>query len=302
MSPRRHFVIMVLFLFFWESTFIQSFSIKSRAFLSSSSSPRIEDRRPKLILIGGCSGTGKSTFGMSVALDQGILKCISTDTLRSVMRSFIDVNISPALHRSSYQAAEPDGSDDPVKSWKETCVVLKHSVEELVDETIERGVSLVVEGVHLLPSNDLIEKWEQAGGVAVGIMLQVSDENAHRQLLFRRGAATGKGEAQKLKDFKRVRAIHDVMIQKAKECNWLIIEQNPRPDPLELVANRMWKGGDGISEYMSTTSLTSKAERQSGNLWQEDSPFGQLQDAVNGSEKGNDENDITSSAVDDGSS
>lgn len=54
---------------------------------------------PKLILISGCPGTGKSTFGMSLALEQGILKCISTDTVRAVMRSYVPESISPALHR-----------------------------------------------------------------------------------------------------------------------------------------------------------------------------------------------------------
>jgi hypothetical protein len=57
---------------------------------------------PKLILISGSPGTGKSTFGMSLALEQGILKCISTDTVRAVMRSYVPEDISPPLHRSSY--------------------------------------------------------------------------------------------------------------------------------------------------------------------------------------------------------
>lgn len=64
---------------------------------------------------------------MSVALDQGILKCISTDTIRAVMRSFVAEEISPALHRSSYAPSGHKG-DDPVRSWRETCTVLGTSV------------------------------------------------------------------------------------------------------------------------------------------------------------------------------
>ena len=41
-----------------------------------------QNTKPQLVLIAGCTGTGKSTFGMSVALNQNILKCISTDTIR----------------------------------------------------------------------------------------------------------------------------------------------------------------------------------------------------------------------------
>ena len=204
-------------------------------------SPKI-DTRPQLILIGGCTGTGKSTFGMSVALEQvcgyfemassrrrmrprvsftttterhddtrtsrhqnatttmerhgdtpndkgtsrrhqtvtttatataaatptsgtlhrqGILKCISTDTVRAVMRSFISQEISPALHRSSYSA-----KGDPVVNWRECCTVLEGSVDGLVDDAIARGVSLVVEGVHIVPADYLLDRWRAAGGVA----------------------------------------------------------------------------------------------------------------------------------------
>ena len=98
--------------------------IKTRSFVFSPTSAK---EKPKLVLIGGSAGTGKSTFGMSVALDQGILKCISTDTIRGVMRSFIPKNISPALHRSSYEHG--NHSDDPVNSWYETVRVIEGSVE-----------------------------------------------------------------------------------------------------------------------------------------------------------------------------
>jgi len=212
---------------------VESFNgIGSRAFTFS---PKIDDK-PKLILIGGCTGTGKSTFGMSIALDQGILKCISTDTVRAVMRSFIGPNISPALHRSSYSVARRDGNDDPILSWRETCSVLETSVEGLVDDAIKRGVSLVVEGVHVVPSNDLIRKWEDSGGVAVGCILTIRDEISHKTLLERRGIITGKGEDKKIANFDRVRAIQDQMIYLAEQVKWLMIEQKLEPDPLEIVS------------------------------------------------------------------
>ena len=193
--------------------------------------------KPKLILISGCTGTGKSTFGMSVALDQDILRCISSDTVRAVMRSFIAPNISPALHRSSYTPASEN--DDPVTTWRETCAVLETSIEGLVDDAINRGVSLVVEGVHVVPCDKLIKRWEQHGGTAVGCLLTISDENAHKQLLYKRGEMTQKGEQKKLEAFDRVREIQTEMIRLAQESNWLLIEQKLEPSPLEMVSARL---------------------------------------------------------------
>lgn len=218
-------------------------SIKQR--LKFNTPPPLQNGKepPKLILISGCPGTGKSTFGMSLALEQGILKCISTDTVRAVMRSYVPGSISPPLHRSSYASSTEDGSDDPVKSWIETCRVLDSSVEGLVDDAIQRGVSLVLEGVNLEPSRKYIDKFTAAGGSACGVLLVVSKEEVHKNLLLKRGFMTGNtgAEEKKLKSFDRVRLIQDEMIRFAKESGWVLIEQRVDPDPLDVVADELYK-------------------------------------------------------------
>mmetsp|Transcript_10949 Transcript_10949/g.16921 ORF Transcript_10949/g.16921 Transcript_10949/m.16921 type:complete len:264 (-) Transcript_10949:73-864(-) len=213
------------------------FSLKFRILLSGHTIYfRNSFYRSKLILISGAPGTGKSTFGMTIALDQGILKCVSTDTVRAVMRSFVAKEVSPALHRSSY--AEAFDGDDPVRSWKETCSVLQASVDSLVDDAIDRKVSLVVEGVNIIPSTDCIKRWEESGGVALGVLLQVSDAKAHKKLLRRRGFTTGNLEAEnkKIDSYDRIRLIQDEMMKLAHDSNWMRIEQRTEPDHLEMVA------------------------------------------------------------------
>ncbi len=96
-------------------------------------------------------GTGKSTFGMSIALNKGILKCISTDTLRQVKRTCDAASHESPLHRSSYE-----GHEDPITNWKESCYAIEDSIDSIVGDCIRRGVSLVLEGVHIIPSNKLI--------------------------------------------------------------------------------------------------------------------------------------------------
>ena len=206
----------------------------ARSFLFS---PKI-DTKPQLILISGCTGTGKSTFGMSVALGQGILKCISTDTVREVMRSFVSKDTNLALHRSSYA-----GSGDPVSEWRECCSVLDGSVDALVADAIKRGVSLVVEGVHIVPSNDLIARWKDSGGVALGCLLTIRDAEAHRSLILRRGEITKRGEEHQIKAFDRIRAIQEEMLLLAEDSNWLLIEQTLEPGPLEIVTSMLKKQG-----------------------------------------------------------
>lgn len=229
---------------------------------------------PKLILISGCTGTGKSTFGMSCALEQGILKCISTDIVRAVMRSYIPEEISPPLHRSSYASSasdeDEDGTtvDDPVKSWLETCKVLDSSVSGLVDDAIYRGASLVLEGVSIVPSRQYIDRFianaPGGDGMACGVLLVVSDEERHRQLLRNRGVVTGNNEAEerKVRSFHRIRAIQDEMIRRANECGWTLIEQRGDLDPLDVVSEALYKGSSdgGITTRTSTTDAVDEDE------------------------------------------
>ena len=215
---------------------------------------------------------------MSLALQHGILQSISTDTVRAVMRSYVPESISPPLHRSSYgeynydnsiwdhpvftektseqydvlpspvtsynaASSTEDGSDDPVKSWKETCKVLESSLEGLVDDAIQRKVSLVLEGVSVLPSRKWCDKFTEAGGTACGVLLTVSNEETHKNLLLKRGFITGNAvaEEKKLKSFDRVRLIQDEMIKMAKESGWVLIEQRVEPDPLDVVNDELFK-------------------------------------------------------------
>jgi hypothetical protein len=212
----------------------------------------------QLILLSGSTGTGKSTLGMSIALHHHILKCISTDTIRQVLRSVYakatsstDGNrdgMNPALpientrlsfdsylvalHRSSYALKPTDSTlfslpDDPIENWMECCSVLQNSIANLISDAMKRHESLILEGVHIIPSNSILDEWKRSGGSALGILLVISDPKVHEEVLFQRGKLKQSSEKAKdqLQSFLRIRQIQEKMIQLAQENNWLIMEQ-----------------------------------------------------------------------------
>ena len=201
----------------------------SRSFLFQ---PKV-NQKPQLILIAGCTGTGKSTFGMEVALSQSILKCVSTDTVREVARR-LTAEPSPALMRSSY-----DGEGDPVVDWNDCCSAISAGVDALVKDAMKRGTSLVLEGVHIQPNNDLINTWRAQGGTAIGVLLLIKDAEAHKNLIFKRGEVTKKGEEKKINAFARIRKIQDAMFKAAVANDWLLIEQKLEPDPIDIVTTML---------------------------------------------------------------
>jgi 2-phosphoglycerate kinase len=58
--------------------------------------------RPIVLLIGGAPGVGKSTFAAELGYRLGIPRIVGSDPVRETLRSLIGKDLSPTLHRSSY--------------------------------------------------------------------------------------------------------------------------------------------------------------------------------------------------------
>lgn len=226
--------IWYIFIILW--TFDQCVSINLHSHKTAGAVSLVPEnlRSNQLILISGCTGTGKSTFGMEISISRGILKCISTDTIRQIMRTYNKEE--PALQRSSYA-----GEGKPIENWLETCRVLEDGVDNIVDDSLRRGTSLVLEGVHIEPNQKLLQKWRTDGGTALGVVLCIPDEETHYNVLYKRGVETTKGAADQLRGFRRIREIHDEMVRLGRQENWFIIEQKPLLEPraIDLLNNQL---------------------------------------------------------------
>lgn len=186
---------------------------------------------PTLVLLSGCTGAGKSTLGVALACAAGISRIVSTDSVRSILRAAVPEDSCPALHRSSYS-----GDRDPLQQWRECCDPLQPSLVALLDDTVARGTSLVVEGVHVVPSAQLLDHWRRRGGRALGCLLTVPDEAVHRQLLSDRWLATNSvSSRQQLQHVDRIRAIQTEMQRLAQAAQWLQLAQQPQVPVAALV-------------------------------------------------------------------
>ena len=53
---------------------------------------------------------------------------------------------------------------------------------------MREGIDLLLEGAHIIPSDRLIRSWIDAGGIAVGVIMAVSDEEKHKSMIKSRDA------------------------------------------------------------------------------------------------------------------
>ncbi len=135
---------------------------------------------PIIVLVGGATGTGKSTVATEAAHRLGITRVTSTDFVRQTMRAFFSHEFMPSIHYSSFEAAaglrEPEQAEDPVIAGflEQTRNVLV-GVRASIERALEEGWSTVLEGVHLVPG--MLPPIE--GALVVQCVLAIEHEEEH---------------------------------------------------------------------------------------------------------------------------
>src|SRR2546430_11336919 len=102
--------------------------------------------QPIVLLVGGATGTGKSTVATEVAHRLGITRVTSTDFIRQTIRAFFSERSMPSVHHSSFE-----GDPALIGFLDQTRNVLV-GVDAAMDRALAEGWSMVLECVHLVPS------------------------------------------------------------------------------------------------------------------------------------------------------
>jgi 2-phosphoglycerate kinase len=112
---------------------------------------------PLVVLIGGATGTGKSTVATELAYRLGITRVTSTDFVRQTMRAFFSHEFMPTIHYSSFEAGaglpteEQETGDPTLLGFLEQTRNVLVGVQASIDRALAEGWSMVLEGVHLVP-------------------------------------------------------------------------------------------------------------------------------------------------------
>jgi 2-phosphoglycerate kinase len=206
--------------------------------------PRLEALRqleiPLLVLIGGATGTGKSTVATEVAHRLGITRVTSTDVVRQTMRAFFSREFMPSIHYSSFEAGpaatvsgkDPDADRNLVGFLEQTRNVLV-GVRAVLGRAIEEGYSLALEGVHIVPG--MLQP--QNGALVCKVLLAIEDEEEHASHFWTRDAASeGLRPFEKyLQALPEIRRIQDYLIEQAAKNDVPVIENSRMEDTVDRV-------------------------------------------------------------------
>jgi 2-phosphoglycerate kinase len=193
---------------------------------------------PVIVLIGGTTGAGKSSVATEVAHRLGITRVTSTDFLRQTMRAIIPAEDAPTLHRSSFSAgsvveARATGPRDAtIAGFTEQSAHVRTAIDAVLSRAHEERLSMVLEGVHLIP-----EQRPAEDALVVSCVVAIRDASDHaRRFHHRDREGLGRRPAKRyLAAFNEIREIDDYLREAAVAAGVPVIEN----DNLETTIDRV---------------------------------------------------------------
>ncbi len=186
-------------------------------------------KKPLVLLFGGATGTGKSTLAVEVAHRLGITRVIGTDTIREIMRGMFSTELLPALYESSYSVWKNwrrpfEAHEDSILSaFQEQAQRVAVGVNAIRRRAIKENLSMIIEGVHLIPEGAQSTREDKV--IEIEVMICTSDEAMHRNRFIERGRqATERSCKKYLDNFESIRSIQSALVEKASQKGVFIVE------------------------------------------------------------------------------
>jgi 2-phosphoglycerate kinase len=210
-----------------------------------------------MLLVGGTTGTGKSTMATEIAHRLGIVRTQSTDMLREVMRMLVPERLLPVLHTSSFNAwqalqSQPGSGDANavVDGYRSQSELLLLPIEAVLQRALRERVSLILEGIHVHPM--LLDRIQDRGdAIIVPIMLAVLKQKQLKKRLIGRGIQAPQREAERqLSHFDAIWSLQEYLLAEADRANVSIIANEDREHAIRVVLHTII---DALSKNFSST-------------------------------------------------
>jgi 2-phosphoglycerate kinase len=208
---------------------------------------------PIIVLIGGATGTGKSTVATELAYRLGITRVTSTDFIRQTMRAFFAHDFMPTIHYSSFEAGhglpteEQETGDPTLLGFLEQTRNVVVGVRAALDRALEEGWSMVLEGVHLVPG---MFPGHIEGALVVPCVLEIDDEAVHNSHFYIRDASSEERRTltKYMDHFREIRRIQRYIVERARKTGVPVIENTEVEATLSQVMDLVVAAAERLRE------------------------------------------------------
>jgi len=215
-------------------------------------------KKPLIILIGGASGVGTSSMAFELANRLRLKNLISTDMIREVMRKIVSKELSPVIHKSSFDAYESIRTpsiriDSVIEGFISHVDVVNVGIEAIIERSVKEGISTIIEGVHIVPG--FIRKDLMENNNIIIFTLTVDDEESHKQRFYSRCRQPWvKRSLEKyMENFGTIRKTQKFLVEQAKIHDSRIINNVDINETIDIMVNDILEefGGEDNVEQES---------------------------------------------------
>jgi 2-phosphoglycerate kinase len=209
---------------------------------------------PVILLVGGATGTGKSTVATEVAYRLGITRVTSTDFVRQTMRAFFAKEFMPSIHYSSFEAGlgltkaeEEESGDAAILGFLDQTKNVLTGVDAALQRALDEGWSMVLEGIHLVPgmiTTDLRD------AIVVQCMLAIRDEEIHRTHFWIRDTDSNgvRASDRYLDGLPEIRLIQDYLLERAARADVPVVENERQEQAVAAVMNLVLEEAERVAQ------------------------------------------------------
>jgi len=206
---------------------------------------------PIIILIGGATGTGKSTVATEVAYRLGITRVTSTDFVRQTLRAFFSPEFMPSIHYSSFEAgsalrsAEEEEVDPLLHGFLDQTRNVLVGVNAAIERSLAEGWSTVLEGVHLVPG---MLPAPIADALVVQCVLAIDSEEAHAGHFWIRDLASDgvRPLDRYIEHLSDIRYLQDYIVERADKEGVPVIKNRDREGATSAVMELVLTAADRL--------------------------------------------------------
>jgi 2-phosphoglycerate kinase len=200
---------------------------------------------PLIVLIGGVTGTGKSTLTTELAYKLNIVRTQSTDMMREIVRCYLPRKKIATLNYSSFEAwrgltgeAGPTRDIDPnqvIQGFVAQFDAVRHGLAATIQRAVKETQDLIVDGVHVVPARlDLDVVSDRA--ILVPLILVVPNKKTLSERLKRRaGEQTERPSSRYLEGLDQIWALQSFLVAEAEGCNVPLIVNSDVEEALRQI-------------------------------------------------------------------
>ncbi len=199
-----------------------------------------EKKRSIIILLGGATGIGKSTVAFEISYRLGIHSIIGTDIVREVMRKMVSRDLLPTLHASSFDAwkaiqAPSSYLSSVIYAFELQVAHVSVGVNAIIQRALTEGMSLVIEGIHLVPGYI-----HPPGEAIFHFVLQLSDKEEHINRFHARAKDSKRPPDEYIKEIDRIRQVQEHIVGRAHKYEVPVLENKTSEGTVTQILNTIY--------------------------------------------------------------